>query len=144
MPPTKKGKGKTTKIMKPAEEASPVEDMSSAEEMQDNTGDNHKKGKYSHMDYPLPPSPLKNNNADLSPGIQCCIPPMRKQKAKATAGMKPLEEGYDSTPHNQKCCKVDSVNDSDTIHMFKFITVLHLALPVTENLQASTSARPNT
>src|SRR6266478_4643434 len=95
-------------------------------------------------DYPLPPSPLKNNNADLSPGIQCCIPPMRKQKAKATAGMKPLEEGYDSTPHNQKCCKVDSVNDSGTIHMFKFITVLHLALPVTENLQASTSARPNT
>jgi len=40
--------------MKPAEEASPVEDMSSAEETQDNTGDNHKKGKYG----PLAPSPF--------------------------------------------------------------------------------------
>ena len=80
----------------------------------------------------------------ICPGIQCHIPPMRKQKAKATAGMEPLEEGYDPTPHNQKHHKVDSVNDSGTVHMFKFITVLHLALQVTENLQASTSARPNT
>ena len=40
--------------MKPAEEASPVEDMSSAEETQDNIGDSHKKGKYG----PLPPSPF--------------------------------------------------------------------------------------
>src|SRR5260370_9467532 len=71
-------------------------------------------------------------------------PPNEETKSQSTAGMKPLEEGYDSTPHNQKHCKVDSVNNSGTVHMFKFITVLHLALPVTENLQASTSARPNT
>ena len=110
--PTRKGKGKT--IERAAEDVSSVEDPSSAE-MQDSTGDEHEEAPPpGQSEYSLlPSSSLKSYNAELSLGIQCCMPPTRKGKGKGTKGIKPAEvspaedpssseEIWDDNEDNQK------------------------------------------
>ncbi len=114
--------------MKPAEEASPVEDTSSTE---DNTGDNHKKGKYDL----LPPSPLESDSADLYLGNQCHAPPTRK-------GKKPTKVSSVKDPSSAEETQDDLMDPPTGQGMYRLHSPFPLKLMILICLQVSNAASP--